>query len=652
MTRTLVIKRAEAVGKKFEFNTELVVSSSRFNAVIQFYKSLPHSQGKYGKEDTSYNGEFGFDKFDQSVIAKGLITTYKTIDTVVQEKNNIINNNKYLCSYMTLWKPDEVDNVDGKKSQATIYVKAEPGGWDKQEGDVETKTVEIKVSRPDCITIDGKSSKMMNFTINKEAQPITLQCIKSFTDTVEVTAHADGQLFGKLLILSNNEVYKTSLQPVLIKVTDSDSNVVKEENHSAFVKKIEKAFNEQSFNQANIYGKLMPKTLVLELDTKKFKDLFFYLDNELYLKHSKMLEYCNSIEEKLALILNRDVDNNKIEQDLKEKVKSFLDILDASLSYNKARIDSFTYMKQQIKKKKFISNVIRNKPKFKEAFDKFNEAYTAYKDAPIASKLNKDGKIYLLMCYDIKSAIKSESEKYSEALGFSCVGGGTAHLLRELMQRPDNISNVIHELGHALGLKHPFDASLGKYKIKKEGVVYKDKKQSEIDLSKQEIRNCKYKIRRINKYNLNTLEDHLLYKIYRCYKQIQNILRLKNNTVDCNSYLLGTIKFYIDDVVKLEDKLTKGEFDCCGPLMTSDQLQKNVVDNEKLIKSLKESLSNAKKYKTLNNYSSQSATIENYMDYSQDLAGHTEHNMKRILFSKRQWKKMQETGFKKTYLKK
>lgn len=641
MTRILVIKRVEAAGKTFEFNKELVVSSSPFNAVIQFYRSLPHSKGKHGKEDSSYNGAFGFDKFDSSVMGKGLISTYETINTVAQKKENIEDNNKYLCSYMTLWHPKSVGNAENKKSKATIYVKAEEGDWEKQDNDVNTKSIELRVSCPDCITIDGASSIRISMTINNDAQPITIECTKFFTQPVEITAHADDHLFGKLIILSNQYTYKTTLQPVLLKFTTAESTTVKEEEHSLFVKSLGRRFNEQSFNQAYIYGDLAPKTIVVEFDKSKFSN---YLTYEGDMDYDVAEKYNDLVERRFAAIVNKELTSNKAETELKEKIKVFLDEFDKRFNFT----GSGTKYTQKKLEDKIVTTAF-NHPKVQKAYGEYLRAKEAYEKAGSASEMNKEGKLYVFMTNDIKVAKKGTGD----VLGYSNVGSGISHLFGRMISSFDGIPDAIHELGHALGLRHTFEPDLGEYELRNSNIRYEEDIEDEIDKLKDE--NIRYD-ERLKNFNKNATEEtnkiHDLQNIeFSHYKALQRNIGYKESLAaerfsDFNHGIIHKITTLL--AIEAAGSTSEARLNNMG----SKDYQLLITNNESKIESAKNEKKNAPELEKLKNYNSQSESDENYMDYNENTSGDKNSNMNRVLFAKNQWDTIIETGISKKYLKK
>ncbi len=641
MTRTLVIKKVEAAGKTFEFNKELVVSSSPFNAVIQFYRSLPHSKGKHGKKDSLYNGEFGFDKFASSVMGEGLISTYETINTVVQKKDNIKGNNKYLCSYMTLWHPKSTGNADNKKSKATIYVKAEDGGWEKQDNDVKTKSIELRVSRPDCITIDGANSKRMSITIKDDAQPITIECTKFFTQPVEITAHADDHLFGKLIILPNQYTYKTTLQPVLLKFTTAESTAIKEEKHSTFINSLEQRFNEQSFNQAYIYGELAPKTIVVEFDKSKFSK---YLTTEGALDYDYAEKYNDLVERRFAAIVNKELVSNKAETELKEKIKVFLDEFDKRFEFTGSGAE---YTEKQLDDE--IVTAAFAHPKVKKAYDEYSNAKEAYEKAGSASEMNKEGTLYVFMTNDIKVAKKG----IDDVLAYSRVGSGVVHLFDRMMASPDGISLAIHELGHALGLRHTFEPDLKEYELRNPNVRYKEDIEDEIKDLERENEGHEKRLKNLNKNadkETDRIQDLLhIEKVH--YAVLQRNIGYKESLAaerftDLNTEIINRINALL--AIEATGSTSEARLNNLG----SKEYQQMITNNESKIKAAIAEKKTAPKLEKLKNYNSQSGSDENYMDYYENTNGVRNTNMKYILFSKNQWDTIINTGVEKNYLKK
>lgn len=642
MTRTLVIKRVESAGKTFEFNKELVVSSNRFNAVIQFYRSLHHSEGKHGDNDKSYKGEFGFDKFNKSIMAEGLISTYETIGTVVQKNENIKGNHKYLCSYMTIWHPTSVGNADNKKSKATIYIKAEEGGWEKQADDVNNKTIELRVSHPDCITVEGSSSIKMGITIDKKAQPITIECTKFFTQPVEITAHADDHLLGKLIILPNQYTYKTTLQPVLIKFTNRNCTTIIEKEHSDFVKELERRFNQQSFNQAYIYGDLAPRTIVVEFNRGLFSHL---LTADGDLDYNKALQYNDLVERRYAAIQNNELESNKAEIELKNKIKAFLDIFDRRFSFTGSGIK---YTQDQLKKK--VVTEAFNHAKVKKAYDEYSLAKAAYEKAGLASGVNKNGKLHIFMTEDIKVAKEGEGD----VLAYAKVESGEVHLFGRLISSNDGIPDAIHELGHALGLRHTFEKDLGTYEIKEPNIRYKKDIEDEITILQNENNRLNERLKNYSKNeNADTKRIRDLQNIEMVfYKLLQDRINIKEKFTSI--YFENFNADVIEKIFALLNiEITGSSNLAILDNMSNEEIKQNINNNNSSIEVKKIEMRNAPELQELLMYNNKTKSEENYMDYYEDSSGRRNPNMKRTVFSKNQWDTIINVGaVKNNYLSK
>ena len=166
-------------------------------AVVSFYRSEFHSKGKYGVDDTAYDGEFGFDSFNEKVIAKGLATNYEKLDGVETKKATVGKNHQYLCPYLSIYPPNVIGNLDNTKNMVTLYVKLEEDK-DKGADDPDFGAIHFQSSDPSSIEIEGtqenkingqiEESKKLSLTLDTDATAITINCLQAFSDPIYITA--------------------------------------------------------------------------------------------------------------------------------------------------------------------------------------------------------------------------------------------------------------------------------------------------------------------------------------------------------------------------------------------------------------------------------------------------------------------------------
>lgn len=122
------------------------LSKTEFNSIIQFYRSLPHSNNIFGAESgrdaSTYAGSFGFDSFNKNVHAEGWVKEYNVIHNL-EHKNPIVRNyNKYLCAWVSIWPPNVPGNMGDGKEKITVWAKALETGLQVEKTQV---TLHLKV---------------------------------------------------------------------------------------------------------------------------------------------------------------------------------------------------------------------------------------------------------------------------------------------------------------------------------------------------------------------------------------------------------------------------------------------------------------------------------------------------------------------------
>ncbi len=113
----------------------------------------------------------------------------------------------------------------------------------------------------------------MNLTVNAAAQKLSITCLKPFSTEITITAKAQDNTIGQLVIYPNAVRYKTVLQPVMLKFAATEGTKITKQVNEAFLTKLLNAFNKNAFNQAYIYAELAPQTDVITLARSQFLTL-------------------------------------------------------------------------------------------------------------------------------------------------------------------------------------------------------------------------------------------------------------------------------------------------------------------------------------------------------------------------------------------
>ncbi|SHJ02756.1 hypothetical protein SAMN04488096_10724 [Mesonia phycicola] len=651
MARTLVIDTIEAAGRTFDSREELIVIKGKYNAVINFYRSVLNSEDNFGKKDTGYSGEFGFDRFNEKVMGEGLIEKYKNLASVETKKEAIKDNHSYFCAYLSIWPPNVNGNSDPKnpKHIVDVFVKAEENNTKKEATDITTEQVEFESSDPSSVSIDGsdaKGIKKLSLTIGATAQAMKINCIKSFSSEITITAKAQGYVIGKLIIYPNATRYKTVIQPVKLNFKGVEGKTVTKIPHTSFFTNLVQDFNTKAFNQAYIYGELAPQTHVIDLSKNQFfnpKMLSSKTDqntgkSDIYLKKDAEDDgdtkiYNDLVENRYAALLSGQTSQNKAEENLKEKIQNLLVVFDKHYSY---RGGNSSYTERQHKKK--IVTKAWNEPDVIKAKADYDSALIAFNNTGTTSGLNKEHTIHLFYSHDIYAA----RNPLNKVLAYSYTGYGVVHIFEAALINKAANPTVLHEIGHSLGLQHTFAESLGKYAIKVPGTIYKEDLEEEIEKLENEVKS--------KEEQLKSLEQggELLRMLNFYYLQIQRDTQKKEWFLN----LANDLQTNFIDIVK---KAKSFESKSLGANTNSSEISKIKIDIQRinnLIDTKKIQRKTAIKRDDFPKYKNQSKTDENYMDYHQDTNGNENKSMERKVFYKWQWDEMCKTGIEGKYLQK
>ncbi|HEX8576477.1 MAG TPA: hypothetical protein VF677_09300 [Flavobacterium sp.] len=619
-----------------------VYENKIFTACIQFYRSIDHSFHRYGKDDPSYKGEFGFDKFDKDVCAEGLIGEYQPLTTVVPKDEPIRGVKKYLCPYLSVWPPGVDGNPGDKKSKVTLYVKAEKAITQLAA----SGEIEFTASHPN-ITINGSTT--LKLTIDAPPQPLTIECkgILEKDETIMAKAKGENQILGQLIIKANAVRYKTIIQPVELNFGVAENLTIKSSNHTPFIQKLVEDFNTKSFNQAYIYGELAPQTQSIVLNKNEFEIAGFLStkeDGKLYLKKdteddTSTKKYNEKIEGRYAASLSNLSVKNKAKEELQKKIVEVLTEFDKKFDFNKDKKGNMEYIFNR-RKKNIVTNAWKD-PNVKKAFAAYEEAkkrYDAFGTDAIA--LNKDKKLHLFYTNSIHAA-KSPDAK---VLAYSAIKSGVAHIFESALTSPDANTVILHELGHSLGLHHSFDSkNLGTYAIKENNKRYKDDVQKEIEALEGEITRLEQLKKDKTKSGNNENEIRTLNTLSIKYSSLQRAIDFKQTItpVEFESTFIFNLNLNDQSAIPLEaNPLDNGSN---GTSVSLEEIERQLNGAKEKLEKLKMERRNAPEADILSRSKSQSKTDENYMDYYQESSGQTNPDFERKSYYQWQWHQMQKT---------
>ena len=670
---------ADAVGRQNE----------KFIACIDFYRSREHSEGKYGKLDTQYNGEFGFDRFDSKVCAEGLFSEYEKIRTVLTSENTYGKEKVYLCPYLSIWPPEI--KVDGKtikkKNEVTLFVKANKATDISKKNERATKaTIVFSLEGENLKNEIVISPNKLDLEIGKEAKPISIKCNAPFKKDIKVIAKSvdEGQVLGQLIIKANAVVYQTTLQPVEIifgSASNNKANDLPNTIDNNFFIELVNFLNTKSLNQAYIHLTLASTIKQVTFSKQEFegKGLFYTKNGNTYLKmgandgndelnndkdelnkknkkedQSKALEYNNLVESRYAARLK----NLQNEQNQKERVdkKKQIFINEFKKYYKYERGDKLKRVRKYHSEK--MVKTIWEKENIKALFEEWKkeeEAYLQLKSNSIS--LDKNGQLHAFFTKDILTAGNPDRK----TLAYSAPASGVTHIFKEAFINADESSfaTIAHELGHALGLDHTFshieEPSFSNEPSKKEIEIRNEK--DNLDKNKEEL-----KVLRTSKQECLSIEDAIL--LVNLEKRYNNV-RFITTSLSLNDLTLKLFTDIINLILHLENSFLENKrLDKESATILNNRiklLEEKIRKDEEDIKILESQVTNSnnsiESSKSNNSIESsksknQSTTLENFMDYPQyENSIEYNKNFLRKTFYQWQWKKMQETGFSNSFLK-
>ena len=585
------------------------IINTKFIAAVRFYRSIPHTNGEYGTKDKNYKGTFGFDSFDSKVHAEGMSQYYQKLSSILPKKKEL-SKNVYFCPYISLWPPQKKENPSLATSKITLYLKAEEA---TTKIDQKGKII-LKSSDPRAIKV---TTSPLELEIEGAPIPITIECLNTFSSEIYITVCPEGdpaKKIGKLIVYPNKVRYKTVIQPVEVKFASKESKIIKSKTHESFFHGLEKEFNKTSFNQAYIHAELAQKTHQITLSKTQFSNFFTKeADGKLYLikkneSDSLTEKYNNLIENRFAALLQNKVSQNKSEEKLKVAIENLLIAFDNEYK-GKGKVE-------KLHKKKIITNAWRQ-PKVQKTYQDYQNALKTYQNTGKAGVLNKTNIIHIFYSRDIHAA-RNPSNK---VLAYSKIAEGVVHIFEAALITKKPYPDVLHEIGHSLGLKHTFSEDLGEYQDRQPGKIYKEDIKKKCELLKTTIKNKETIIKKITNNNL-----------FNFYKDLEDATQNKNWFLkDINN-----INFHFLD--KINDAIAFEKH----PFSPNNLTQITKLNTEltqlkiKLKKKQQEKATDS--LQSYPNSKSQSNTLENYMDYTQPQGSSAKNpSVERKVFYKWQW---------------
>lgn len=661
--------------------------NKNFIACIDFYRSLDHANLKYGKDDTGYHGQFGFDRFDKTICGEGLNSRYQALRTIIPKNNTYKDTKVYLCPYLSIWPPNIPENEKNIKSKVSLYVKANDANI---KGLKDESEIEFTCSDDKKIKISPTTVKL---TLNGEPQKIEIECLEAFEEDLEIIAKAknEPQILGKLIIKANAIIYTTTIQAVEVVYSDITTPTIEDITHDDYITELEKYFNEKSFNQAYIYGKLADKSKKMTISKSNLvrKGLLYTPDEDnthLYLKKDRPNDpstngYNKAIQESYIGLLKDLSVLKKAKLNSTQAADRFKKIFDEKFDFENQKIEQIEETGRnksspvdialtKVKKNYKRASVAWANNEVKKAYEEYIKTAKVYTDELEKVKqgegLDQNGILYIFYTRDIFAAAnpKAKVYAYSDGKGICHVFGValSSEQPKEFEEifgkktpevvKGENLKTILHEMGHNLGLLHSFDAEdiydglppkseeEKNNKEAKERVTELEGDKEEGDLG--EIKTTEQKLEVLKDKETDLAKVDQLQDLKEKYDKLARRLRTTGDPIIKEPI----IEFITDKIIPLENKLST-ESASNTPIneirkkQEVDRLQKEL---EKMKKELEEKNKKVKDAKILPYGKDQGKTVENYMDYPQDSKGTPISGFERKNFYGWQWEVMRPDG--------
>ena len=686
--------------------------------VVSFYRSKKHAEGKYGKDDPLYKGEYGFDRFDEDVMAEGLVNEYDFVKGVEADEEVVDGDHRHPCSYISLYPP----NPDGNISKAKVTVRLQKSKK-YERGDPNFGMIHFESSDPSSVQIvspvkDSLSTLILTMESRDDTTnsaiafgELEIECLKEFPSQVSITAirrvkNKKDRVVGKLIVYPNAKRYTTVIQPIVVKLglttSDSKTDVPSATMPVIQAIKLEQMLNQNSLNQALIHSKVATNTHTFTFNQSKLSKYIQSEGGKNYLMKDDNLrqEFNTYIENQYALLLGdtstaeEETKKNKAYNDsgMHEAFQNFRKVFHSKFGYDtdprspfKEARSAFNETFKIVDKKTGVklnktglTGYAFNHRRVKAAYNECLAAETRMnqllknwgidttKEKGLhASGIEKKGLIHVFYYPDIEAAYSDNTNTAVDkplVPGYTSTGNGVSHIFNKGFSIVDAI---IHEIGHGLGLPHPFAKSLGR--AKDPTIKTKEDYEKELDLAEKELEKFKTQKEQFDKGMASMKEEGITdLKVYsqyselhKKYKQLKgdtdvSALSARSRVFGLNKYATYTYYKYIIDKIK-ELLVIEGDINLITIGITDgiEKIKSKITAKDSEVKLLNVKMQSAPRTRDVEGeakYQSQSRSLENYMDYDfYASSGRKNTDFERKSLTYLQWKIIWDKG--RTYLK-
>ncbi|QYS91565.1 hypothetical protein JJC04_01885 [Flavobacterium covae] len=157
----------------------------------------------------------------------------------------------------------------------------------------------------------------------------------------------------------------------------------------------------------------------------------------------------------------------ELEIQIKRQEQKLLATFDKEFDYKLGKDLVYAQKKHQEK----IVTKAWNHPKVQAEYSKYLELKQQYNQNGGTLPLNKHNTLHLFYSKDIHGGgdnSTAEADSSGQMIidtvhAYSALGSGVCYIFDSGLKATDNITTILHELGHSLGLEHSFEKSLGNY---------------------------------------------------------------------------------------------------------------------------------------------------------------------------------------------
>lgn len=492
-------------------------TATDLDAELAFFRSEDHLDGDLGAYDNGYQGEFGFDHYDENVdgTAKLAVKYFPKVEEIGEN---------YRAPFLSLWAPKSklgksIPLVNGfnPRTKATIWMKVirdESKDPDKDSGTIyfDTGSSSVKINGLKTGTFKDGSSVDKEFK-KDDKYSFEVECTDVFKEFIHIVfreGSASGKVIGILHVIPNYKLYTTNLRFVDVRFSGTERGLKTVKGKHKEADRLEKFCNANSFNQMFIHTKVLDGSEKLWLDNKWQNSAHLDTDSQYYVPKSLQRTFFNEVvnEYNKQYALNTGPEDERIQSEINNIIDQTDRYPSKELKKKKKEATKAAKKLAKLVKRKFFGKYKKEEYRIAKlskdldiqlAQDEYEEAIVPYRNLlwlEVKGKLDKDpkyGPFYesvhelmmkgeqiaifsrggrpdlsnMLLVFMIPgiAAITDDVQHGSGVAGITHTGVGNVQMfnlaLEDKTSRKEEL--IVHEIGHAFGLPHPFEQNVDSF---------------------------------------------------------------------------------------------------------------------------------------------------------------------------------------------